>query len=401
MYKKAQSGINAAVLVAIIGALIILFVLFSSTEDKEDFLNISNSRSSSSTGSGGINGDILLLEHPGTLIHLTKNEIEHELPSINLFSRTESNVFKYLGSIHTTNSVFNKKEQQVDFSISNPRRTTNVLLSFNVLESKGNLIISLNGREIYNREINNQNPNPVVLPKDLLEQNNVLVLSASGVGFNFLRTNVYNLENVKVTGDETDVSSQSSEIEFIIEQEEESNLESAKLRFVPECNLGDVGKLDVYINTNRIFSSVPDCGISQRALEFDYRYLSEGENTLLFSSQEGNYLIDRIKITTKLRETPSYSYTFDINDDQFDEILDDEFFVNISMKFFDDFEDKAADIFVNANRFSMPRTKASYYSRDINNFVENGVNTLKVVPKTTFEIDDLKIELVKIDEDDR
>lgn len=393
MKKKGQSGMNAAVLVAIIGALLIIFVLFSSNEERAKFLNETNTKKSTST-TNGIGRTILLLEHPGTLIHLTKNEIDHELPSINLYSTTESRILKSIESLYVKNSVFDKQEKQVSFSVENPKSISNILLSFNPLVSKGNLIIVLNGNEVYNNGVSSMIAEPIKIPNELLMQDNLLVFRVSGVGIKFWATNEYSLEKIKVTGDNIDTSTQTSELVFLVNREEEANLEKATLKFVPECNIGDAGKLDIFVNTYHIYSSVPDCGVLY-PLEFSYAYLTEGENRVMFNSQKGSYLIDRLSVNTKLRETPSYVYSFELTKDQFEDVTSKKFDVNLSISFFDDFEEKAADIYINAQRTSMPRTKESQFSRNINSYIERGSNTLKIVPRTTLEIDDLKVELVE------
>ena len=64
---------------------------------------------------------------------------------------------------------------------------------------------------------------------------------------------------------------------------------------------GKVGKLDVFINSNNVFSSVPDCG-TLRPVEFAPSVLSEGENKIIFRTDRGNYLIDQIVVKTELED---------------------------------------------------------------------------------------------------
>ena len=84
--RKAQTGINAAILVAIISAFIIVYIIFLPESEKRDFL-----LNKSSSGSGSDEGDILLLrEFPGTLTKASGVEDEKNLPNIFLIETTNA-----------------------------------------------------------------------------------------------------------------------------------------------------------------------------------------------------------------------------------------------------------------------------------------------------------------------
>ena len=127
---------------------------------------------------------------------------------------------------------------------------------------------------------------------------------------------------------------------------EKNNIERAILRFTPECIPGQVGTLNVYINGHSVYSSVPDCG-APTALEFLPEILRAGENQLMFKTDEGNYLIDLIKITSELKKSFQPVFYFDVDEDEFDAIKDEDVDVFLRMTFADAGEIKEGKVNIN------------------------------------------------------
>jgi len=117
------------------------------------------------------------------------------------------------------------------------------LLSFNINAAKGNLIISLNGEDIFNSPILEGNVQPIKLPKNLLKDVNELIFSSSSPGLAFWATNEANLDQIKIVADVTSVEAQSSKNIFLVSETEKKNIEKVILKFQPNCNQEDVGKL--------------------------------------------------------------------------------------------------------------------------------------------------------------
>ena len=69
-----------------------------------------------------------------------------------------------------------------------------------------------------------------------------------------------------------------------------------------------------------IYSSVPDCG-TPYPMSFSPFNLIKGENKLTFRSDDGRYLINQIKITTDLKDQPSYTYFFSLDSNDLKDIL--------------------------------------------------------------------------------
>ena len=198
------------------------------------------------------------------------------------------------------------------------------------------------------------------------------------------------MENVKVTASVTDVSARRSENIFIVAESEKQNLDKVKLKFSAECTPTDVGILNVLINNQNIYSTIPDCG-SFTVREFSPFYLNAGENKLTFRTEKGMYLIDQIKIRAELREIPSYVEYFELDEDEYEDVEDNRKDVNLTIEFVDEGL-KEADIIINGRKTRL-RTYERFWSKNIDRYVREGTNALKITPDTTLNIIRVDIEL--------
>jgi len=145
MNKKAQ--INAAVLVAIITGLIIIYILFLPTKERMELLG----ENETTTGGGGVSveeGDVLLLEHPGRL-DIVKRIDDRLIPNVYLVETTNAKEIDKINPFSVRNGWFDKKDRIVRFRLDDFENTDNVLLSFSAKKRKGVLTIKLNDEVIY------------------------------------------------------------------------------------------------------------------------------------------------------------------------------------------------------------------------------------------------------------
>lgn len=391
MQKKAQaSGAGAAILVAIITALIVIYILFLPPAEREALLEGNH------TGSGGgesvISGNLTLLtENPGRIDYLAQKSIEHTIPSLNLYTKTQAIELESMQSVYVKNAWFDKTTFNISFPIEDFENTDNIQLVFNVKKASGRLMLKLNGYDIYNNEITSSNIEPITLQKSLLQKQNTIDVSVSGVGWKFWRTNEYLLENIKMTGSYTDRSNQEAKAVFQVSEAEKNNLDRVYLKFFPECDIKKVEKLEVYLNNNQLFSSVPDCGM-QRSLEISPHYLLSDENTLIFRTAEGQYLIDNIVVKSDLKEQIYPTYYFELNNTLMKDILDSKINSILSLLFVDDVEKKQAELTINTHKVGID-TSDREYSLNINSYVREGNNVIQIKPKKTLDVVELKLVL--------
>ena len=101
--KKAQAAAAAAVLVAIIGAMLVSYVILVSPEERAAILDGDIDSDSDSTGSSG---ELLLEEFPGKIEYLSVDEVEHSLASVHIYTETEVQTLTERSSLFAKRSVF-------------------------------------------------------------------------------------------------------------------------------------------------------------------------------------------------------------------------------------------------------------------------------------------------------
>jgi len=397
--KKGQgvpeTGASAATFVGILIIIIIFYILFLPSDERNKLLNEQTTSEGTIIEAG--QNITLLDEEIGRLDYRKLDVFEHTLPSFTLFKTTNSDIIKRINPFYIKSGWFDKKFYNATFQITNLDQTDNILLSFTAPKYKGILTISLNGNTIFESELVNQNVEPISLSKDMLQKDNSLTFSVSGIGWKFWTTNEYSLQNMQISGDITDISKQESKNVFYATETEVLNLNTAKLEFSPDCNLQDVGTLDIFMNSKSIFSAVPDCGMLN-TIEFSPEYIYTGNNNVIFKTNKGTYLIDRIKITTNLKEKISPVYYFDVNSSIYNSLHKGNLSAYLKINFVDDNIQKILDISVNGLKIEkrIDQTKL-YYERDISSRLKNGNNYIEIVPLSVLNIVDLRVEVFEKD----
>ncbi len=389
--KRGQDATNAATLVAIIAALIILYLLFLPPAVREELLT-PNKTANRTTAEITAVENVVLKESPGRLSYLAQNEYEHTTPSFTLYRTVNAKELRSENPFVIRTGWFDKRTRNVSFSIADLTNTENVALSFIAPEHEGTLLIKLNGNTIFESSVDSLNVEPISLPKEVLAKINVLEFSVSGVGWQFWKTNQYSIKNLKITADITDISRQESKNIFTLTSTEKFNLEKSTLRFVPNCNERDVGLLDININTYNVYSAVPDCGIINR-IEIPTGIIDAGENKIVFKTSKGTYLVDQISITNTLKEQPATVYYFDISQSQLEDIGNDRKKSNLSITFVESEQDKEATITINGHTIGISQKKSEFSRILDKTWLNQGTNYIKIEPQTVLDIVTLKIEL--------
>src|SRR3989344_2521542 len=127
--RKAQGGMSAAILVAIIAAVIVLYILFLPSEERMDLLNITEEKENG--GEDEISENVLLLEYPREMVHFGEKIIEHNIDSVNLYIKEEDSVLKQVDSAYIKNGWFDKKTKDIDFKVELDK-IDKIIISFNV-----------------------------------------------------------------------------------------------------------------------------------------------------------------------------------------------------------------------------------------------------------------------------
>ena len=387
MQKNAQTGLNAAILVAIIAGLIILYIVFLPTAEREKIVKEKEDAAAEESS------NILLKESPGVLSTSTGMESEKGIPNIFLVETTNAKELESINPFIVRNGWVDKRAKKIDFGIAEPENTDNVVVSFTSKKRNGILAIKLNNAVIFENEIASEAAEPVKLSKNLLGKANTLEFSVSSVGAKFWTTNEYSFENVKIIGDITDTSKQESTNIFTLSDSEYASMDRATLKFVPYCgNVNELGTLDVFVNNKKMFSSVPKCNDQYRQ-SIPKSALNEGENNIVFKTNKGSYSVEQIKISLEFKEPQVKTYFFEIGSGTFSKIRNGDEDAVLTIKFVDDKSQKRARLNINGHIESVQTDKAMF-SKNINSKLSEGNNFVRLEPLEDLEVAELKIELV-------
>lgn len=332
--KKGKAASGAAALIGLIGLFIILYILFLPADIRENILD-GDGTIDGSNNQTRVQGRIVLEEKPGrldtlNLRHCIGRECSHQITSFRLFMNTDASILSTFNPFVIRNNILKKDFHTEMFELSNLDYTDNVILSFNTYHYKGILTILLNGQIIYEKEINTFNPDPIILPRNILSRSNRLEFQVSNVGWKFWETNEIRLENIKITGDITDVSRQRSNNVFYIADNEFNNIEKGRIQFSPECSQAAVGPLQVTLNGRDLFYSTPNCN-ELNLVEFPPAFFERGENVLTFKTDRGSYYMDLIEIRTSLKEVTYPVYYFNLRDEDLRHMKNDR--LNLTAEF--------------------------------------------------------------------
>ncbi|MFP4118638.1 MAG: hypothetical protein ACLFTH_01130 [Candidatus Woesearchaeota archaeon] len=312
------SGAGAAILVLIIAALLVLYVAFLPADEKNALLeeqDIPGTPPSSSSGYSHLIGTSALEDRIGKISAINDEEIRHELTSFRLHTETEAAILSETPRVSVKNSAFDKSTHTMEFSID-PKSTSDVYLSYNVLFGDGQLKIHLNGVPIYDHEKDYGSIEPIKLPKHLLKHENVLHMSVSSPGIAFWSTNIYRLESIQLTADVQDKSDSLNEQLLYLSPEELEYFDKATLSFYPDCEAENVGPIDIAINGEKAFHGIPDCHM-KNFIKIHKKLLQDGENNISFISNEGEYIIDQPMLEVELTDVEHPIYYFDLEEDLF------------------------------------------------------------------------------------
>ncbi len=422
--KRAQSASQAAILVAILGGLMIGYILLMSPADRERLLfgdGNSASGGQGGAGAGGAGGGagggiftqygavLIFRDTPGTLRLQKATVIEHNIPSTTIFTAVNTVELKHIDSATIKNGIFSKRDLDIEFDL-NRDAGRNFLLSFNVDQAaEGPLRVYVNDKLIYERPVRERSPSPIPLSLDLLhEGKNTVKLSVGDNGLAFWKSNSYFLHNVLITGDIIDASGSVAAQTFSVQDEEVATFESAQLQFVPECDPKKAGRLAVNLNSqmvqlpnnttqevpNVLYNGFPDCGVLFKT-DVSKSNLRAGENKVLFASEGGSYIIDRIKLVVRERQQEYPIYYFNLPKNMYDTLDAGRGQLRLTLTFTDYRNVKSGEVVVNGFVQSFNTKDYAWQAVIDPGVLTPGPNTIMVAPHVDrLDVAELKLELV-------
>src|SRR3989344_4380607 len=134
--KKGQAA-GAAVLLALIAALLIMFVILLPPQERAKLLE--EEGSGNGAGAGNFSERLLLQESPGRIDFIAQDMIVHPLPVMNEYTRTQTKSLAERNLVTPQRGIFTDEQVSFEFKIPDIENTENVLLSFRVASSEGQI----------------------------------------------------------------------------------------------------------------------------------------------------------------------------------------------------------------------------------------------------------------------
>jgi hypothetical protein len=382
---EAVMAMEVSVLIFLITLAIVGYIILLPAEDREELLGTSDTSGSDGT-SGSSGTEVLLSEAPGEVSSSRSTSQTRSLEPIRLYSTTESATEDLSTSLTVSRNILQNNYKTITFDMDDLENLESLGLLFLITESKGDLIVELNGNIVYEGALRTSDL-PLTLPTNALEEeDNVLKLSTD-LSYNPFSAHYYLLQDVQLVEDFT-VSSTSSTRSFSVD--DPGSVTKAELTYFITCNDDADGILTISLNSREVFSDQIFCEyLNERELSLSSSYIGSS-NALTFAITEGDYNVEEadVVITTKAEDYPSFS--FDVDSDVYESISAGEKEVYLLLSFSDDTSEKQADVLVQEFSFSFD-TESDSYEKKITAYIDNGANSITIEPDNSFEIDNLKV----------
>ena len=378
MFFKNKVGGTVGGLIFMIGLFILLYTLILPPCDKCELLG----EDCSEVCKDKIYGEILLSENIGYVGEYS-NSVDHNLDSADLFIKNEPSSSVLSNYLEIKHGLFGESDQVLEFSLDDMDNLNKLILSFYVIESKGDMIIELNNKVILNQNLIAGKIENVELPLNFLEENNKLMLRVSPPGFNFFSSNKYLLKDV-ILKENFELVHSSEVLDFSVNSSEFGALEDSSLSFYVYCkeDVESENILKIYLNENLLLNEVISCG--DYFVDMDSSYFVKGVNELEFSISGGNYLIGDIIVSNSVSDVVYPAYEFYVSDRIYG--LATNYYLSLDMSG----NSKKAEIILNEEIIDLDSSNR-FVEFDIKGMIKRGNNFIEVKPINDFEINELKI----------
>jgi len=404
---KRKKGVSApttsagaiSTLIALIALFMVIYILLLPPTERRELLDLKQPSSEVSEGGttgGNVKsalGETILSVSPGRVSLDIEEENEHEIAPVRLFSKVEADISDISDTLTLSRGGFSNKFQELSFSVDDINTLETVTLYFFVSKADGNLILDLNGREIFNSEVGEGKIKTITLPLHLLSNVNVITFSVSSPGILFFTKNSYILTDVQINK-RFKVTNIRTERSITLNAFERENLDKASLDFFVFCETlsNSEGRLRIFINDQPLYSDVVLCDRGSIHIDISPSKLKQGENLLDFSIDKGDYTIEQIILTTEVEGGSLLKYQFFVEEEEFTNIFNGKLEAELSLLFGDE-GNKNARLDVNGDVIRI-NTEELDFTKDISGLVKQGNNFIKIIPTNEFVIDLMEVKLV-------
>lgn len=389
--RRGGGEYNVYWLIMLIALFLVVYIILLPVGEKEKLVGIPPvvGQPPGGLGPGGqVTSGLFLSESPGIVYPLANQVIARPLASVNLFSFTDVGGEGLASSVTVKKSAFSEQSKKLRFLARDLASIQAAQLLFLVKEGDGDLIILLNGEEIYRGQPTTEDL-PLPLPQALLQQTNTLEFRVSGPGFNIFKTNTYVLKDVQVFFKNL-IENRREERTFVLTRAERQYLRHATLYFIINCfTVQEQGRLVVYVNQKVVSDGLVVCDAGPIGVDLDPRDLIEGKNVIQFEIDQGKYVLEQIVFEKDVGQidTPRYVFTVQVADLQ---AVAAGRPILLEMIFPPDGLRKIGAVYVNGFPVYVDTIEPRFVY-EITGLVGPGTNIVRIVPAVPFEIASLNI----------
>lgn len=331
----------------------------------------------------------LMSTSPGRVYPYLNDIVQQPLTAVRLFTDTRDNIITLADSIYTSKGFFSDKSQTLTFNLENTN-IENAALYFFVINGEGRLNIKLNGAEIFNGEITN-NDLPINLPVPFLRKSNRLTFESSS-GLGFFGSAKYELKDIKIVMKQVEANVLEKRT-FVLTDAEYKNLEGLTLFYFTNCQrIQESGTMKIYLNNKLVDQRLVVCEAGPIGQDIDLINALSGANILEFEIDRGSYVLEQIYLEKRVSQRSFPLFNFYLQPDEFYDVEDYNRGVFVRMKFLNDGYRKSAAILVNGITLYVD-TYGDQFNYDISDFIVEGENFIKIIPRTEFDILNLEVDL--------
>ncbi|MFT7615501.1 MAG: hypothetical protein ACI8Y7_000315 [Candidatus Woesearchaeota archaeon] len=327
--KRANAAPNSgAPFLVVLTILIVFYIIFLPPSERAALLGETADGvtiPTGTTGTGSVDVDLLtefIFPGPGKLTEQTRDSFIHDISPFVLRGQYEAQILAEKNGFVVERTMFGGKDYTFEFIAEDVSDTKNTVLLIQPTRAHGTLRILHNNKQIFEGDLSDSQVGPIKITD--LAALNYITFIVDSPGLAFWKRNVYDFSAVRVQAEIIDRGQLEATQIIELRSEEEQQLNSAKLKFIVDCDPATISKLRVDLNGELVFSKVPDCGIINSA-SLPQSAITAGRNQITFEAKSGLYSFDQVRVETFLDDDEGVTYFFELDDELFIADFDQNF----------------------------------------------------------------------------
>ena len=397
--RGAETALPAASLLILIAVLLTAYVILLPEPEKERLISDPGSVGNTpyttvppgAAGKGyGPSFAVALSEVPGLVYPPAGNIVTKPLASLNLFSFTQTGQQSLANVLYVERGTFSEKDAELTLLIRDLRTVETARLLFLVKDSRGDLVVDVNGVQIYKGKADTVEL-PITIPQSLLRNSNDVRFSVSGTGINLFTKNFFDLKDVQAFITERVENSREAR-QLVLNEKEVRGMQRMTLYYVVNCfTAREQGRLVILLNGNAVSDGLVVCDAGQVSIDINPAYLVVGTNVLEFAIDGGKYVLEQVLVEEDIgaENTKAYTFPLQVTDIQ---RLGAGGRVTLDLKFAVDGTKKIGAVYVNGIPVYFNQFEPEFIA-DITPFVTEGQNFVRVVPDVPVDVAQMTITL--------